>query len=174
MRALPLCVLALAACGAPLEDEQLPVEVKSSTLRSWSLRLGEDRCSGTCELPSRASEGRVSLVAEGVTADGRAFTVDRDVWLPAGRDLVAVDVDEAQVRLHFIDLAPPPGVSLSGRTLTHDGPGSLLAFGGCELHRLRAGTSVELDCLPAEGVGLQLTDVIAPDVTLTTTYLLTP
>ena len=175
MRALALVVV-LVGCGVPPDEDEVisGVKVGSDALRSWSVRLGGDRCTGACELPAPPADSRLPLIVEGVTDEGRTFTVDRDVWLPAGRELVAIDVHEAEVRLHFIDPAPPPGISLSGLRLMNSGSRAMIAFGGCALHALSAGGSLELDCLSSETVGLQLEDAVATDVTLTTTYVLQP
>lgn len=173
MRFMSLLVCA-AACGAPLEDEGLPVEVRGGSLQSLRVQLGGASCRGDCQLVAPPQSERVPLAIEGVTGDGRAFTLDRDLWLPPESELLSIVVADARVELQLIDVGRPRDLALAGLTVENFSSRPVIAYAGCDLQEVQPGATLRLGCLSQDFVAVQQTAELGPGVTSTTTYALWP
>lgn len=120
-------IVTFVACQPMDEVDAEAVAVGANGMWSRSLRmtLGASTCSwqgpqtqffDLCRLKQPPRETQIRLRAELVTDDGRAFDVDREVWLPAGGSLRTLNVfppfagePTIQLDLWFEEL---PGVTL--------------------------------------------------------------
>lgn len=174
MRWTPLLVV-IAACGGPLEAEEperFAVHAWGTEFQSLKVRLGDTTCSdATCAAVEPSHERPLLLSVSGVTHDGERLRLEQEISLPARGHLAEVKVARTgDVELVLIDEAGQYGVLLDGLTVVNRGEKPVLAYGGCDLHDVKPGASLELDCARDDLVALQQSTQVAPHVTLTTTF----